>query len=111
MSWLNELEALPSVQRAVLAGMDGLVIESVGRGGLSPSVLAAEMASLVRAMGGITGALGEDLRRFTLATGSHELLAVCFDGYCLGALIERGSERAVVGQTLTNLAMRLVDQL
>jgi predicted regulator of Ras-like GTPase activity (Roadblock/LC7/MglB family) len=111
VSWLSDLEALPSVRRAVLAGMDGLVIESVGRGGLSASVLAAEMAALARAMEGITGALGEDLRRFTLATGSYELLAVCFDGYCLGALIERGGERAVVGQTLTNLAMRLVDQL
>jgi len=111
VSWLKELEAIPSVQRAVLAGMDGLVIEEVGRGGLSAQVLAAEMATLARAMEGITGALGEELRRFTLATSSHELLAVCFNGYCLGALIERSGERAVVGQTLTSLAMRLVDQL
>lgn len=111
MSWLSELEALPSVRRAVLAGMDGLVIESVGSGGISDTVMAAEMAALVRAMQGITGALGEDLRRFTLATATYEILAVCFDGYCLGALIERGGERAVVGQTLTNLAVRLADQL
>lgn len=111
MSWLSELEVLPSVRRAVLAGMDGLVIESVGSGGISDTVMAAEMAALVRAMQGITGALGEDLRRFTLATATYEILAVCFDGYCLGALIERGGERAVVGQTLTNLAVRLADQL
>ena len=111
MSWLSELEALPAVRRAVLSGMDGLVIESVGRGGLSAQVLAAEMAALARAMEGLTGALNEELRRFTVATSGYELLAVCFEGYCLGALIERGGERAVVGQTLTNLAMRLVDQL
>jgi len=111
VSWLNELESVPSVRRAVLAGMDGLVIESIGRGGLPAQVLAAELASLMRAMEGITGALDEELRRFTLATSSYEVLAVCFQGYCLGALIERGADRAAVGQKLTDLAMRLIDQL
>ena len=112
MSWLQELEAIPSVKRAVLTGLDGLVIEEVGRGGVDAQFLAAEMASLQRAMTPLATALGEDLRRYTLATDDHELLAVCFSDYCLGALIDRsGGQRALVGQTLSRLAATLVERL
>jgi len=111
VSWLQELEAIPSVRRAVLTGMDGLVIEEIGRGGVEAQVLAAELASLARSMSSLTGLLDEELRRFTLATESYEVLAVCFGDYCLGALITRGGERALVGQTLSRLAAALVDRL
>ncbi|WP_457630794.1 roadblock/LC7 domain-containing protein [Oceanithermus sp.] len=112
MSWLRELEAIPSVKRAVLTGLDGLVIEEVGQGGVEAQFLAAEMASLQRAMEPLTRALGEELRRYTLATDEYELLAVCFADYCLGALIDRaGGQRALVGQTLSRLAATLVERL
>lgn len=112
MSWLRELEAIPSVKRAVLTGLDGLVIEEVGQGGIEAQFMAAEMASLLRAMAPLTKALKEDLRRYTLATDKHELLAVCFAEYCLGALIDRsGGQRALIGQTLSRLATTLVDRL
>lgn len=112
MSWLRELEAIPSVKRAVLTGLDGLVIEEVGQGGVEAQFLAAEMASLSRAMAPLVGALDEELRRYTLATDEHELLAVCFADYCLGALIDRsGGQRALVGQTLSRLAATLVERL
>jgi len=112
VSWLGELEAIPSVRRAVLTGLDGLVIEEVGNGGVEAQFLAAEMASLLRAMTPLTEALGEDLRRYTLATDQHELLAVCFADYCLGALIDRSAgQRALVGQTLSRLAATLVERL
>ena len=100
------------VMRAVLTGQDGLVIEEVGRGGVDAQFLAAEMASLQRAMEPLVNTIGEDLRRYTLATDSYELLAVCFGNYCLGALIDRsGGQRALVGQTLSRLAATLVERL
>jgi len=112
MSWLEELEAIQSVKRAVLTGHDGLVIEEVGQGGVEAQFLAAEMASLIRAMAPLTEALEEELRRFTFATDDHEVLAVCFADYCLGALIDRtGGQRALVGQTLSRLAATLVERL
>jgi len=112
VSWLEELEAIPVVKRAVLTGQDGLVIEEVGRGGLDAQFLAAEMASLQRAMGPLVNTLGEELRRYTLATDNYELLTVCFGGYSLGALIDRGGgQRALVGQTLSRLAATLGERL
>jgi len=112
VSWLQELEAIPSVMRAVLTGLDGLVIEEIGRGGIEAQFLAAEMASLQRAMAPLTAALGEELRRYTLATDEYELLAVCFSDYCLGALINRNAgQRALVGQTLSRLAVTLAERL
>jgi len=112
VSWLRELEAIPSVKRAVLTGMDGLVIEEVGYGGVEAQFLAAEMASFRRVMTPLTETLGESLRRYTIATDEHELLVVCFGDYCLGALIDRGGgQRALVGQALSRLAAMLAEHL
>ena len=91
--------------------MDGLVIEAVGQRGPDPQLLAAELAGLMRAMGGVSRALGEELRRFTVATDEHEILAVCFGQYCLGALIQRGSDRKAVGAELSRLALVLAERL
>jgi predicted regulator of Ras-like GTPase activity (Roadblock/LC7/MglB family) len=108
MKTLHSLVSL-GVRRAVLTGTDGLVIESVGRGGLSAEVLAVELANLTRAMGNTARQLGGELRRFTLATDDQEILAVVFEGYCLGALLERGVDRKSVGKELTRLALQLAN--
>ncbi|RIH89621.1 roadblock/LC7 domain-containing protein [Calidithermus roseus] len=110
MKMLNSLVPL-GIRRAVLTGTDGLVIESVGRGGPSPEVLAVELANLTRAMGNTARQLGGELRRFTLATDDQEILAVVFEGYCLGVLLERGTDRKSVGNELTRLALRLAEEI
>jgi predicted regulator of Ras-like GTPase activity (Roadblock/LC7/MglB family) len=106
MAYLESLAPL-GVKRAVLTGLDGLVIEALGRGGPSPEVLAAELASLARHMAPLTEALGGEVRRFTLATDAHEVLALKVGGYLVGAVIERGADRKAIGQELSRIALRL----
>lgn len=110
MKMLESLVPL-GVRRAVLTGSDGLVIESVGRGGPSAEILAVELANLTRALGNTARQMGGELRRFTLATDDQEILAVVFEGYCLGALLERGGDRKSVGNELSRLALRLAEQI
>ena len=50
MAYLESLAPF-GVKRAVLTGLDGLVIEALGRGNPPAEVLAAELASLVRQAG------------------------------------------------------------
>jgi len=83
MAYLESLAPF-GVKRAVLTGLDGLVIEALGRGNPSAEVLAAELASLVRHM-----------------TPLAEAVSV------LGAVIERGMDRKAVGQELTRIALKV----
>ncbi|WP_337844355.1 roadblock/LC7 domain-containing protein [Thermus sp.] len=106
MAYLEGLAPF-GVKRAVLTGLDGLVIEALGRGAPSAEVLAAELASLVRHMAPLAEALGGEVRRFTLATEDQEVLAVRVGGYVLGAVIERGMDRKAIGNELSRIALRL----
>ncbi len=108
MTYLGPLANL-GVQRAVLTGLDGLVIETLGRGQPEAEVLAAELASLVRRMTPLAEALGGEVRRFTLATGEREVLALRVGGYILGAVIDRGANRKAVGQALSRIALKLAE--
>jgi len=99
------------VRQAVLTSNEGLVIESVGKRSPEPELLAAELATLVRSGRKLTSNLGGNLRRFTLATEERELLVVVFGEYCLGAVVDRGTDRKGVGNELSRLAMRLAQQL
>ncbi|WP_279165196.1 roadblock/LC7 domain-containing protein [Thermus scotoductus] len=106
MAYLESLAPL-GVRRAVLTGLDGLVIETLGRGAPPAEVLAAELASLVRHMTPLAEALSGEVRRFTLATENHEILALRVGEYVLGAVIERGMDRKAVGQELTRIALKV----
>ena len=106
MAYLESLAPF-GVKRAVLTGLDGLVIEALGRGIPPAEVLAAELASLVRHMTPLAEALSGEVRRFTLATENHEILALRVGEYVLGAVIERGMDRKAVGQELTRIALKV----
>lgn len=106
MAYLETLAPL-GVKRAVLTGLDGLVIEALGRGNPAPEVLAAELASLVRHMAPLAEALAGEVRRFTLATDTHEILALRVGEYILGAVVERGMDRKAIGQELSRIALRV----
>lgn len=106
MAYLEALSPL-GVDRAVLTGLDGLVIEALGRGTPPPELLAAELASLARSMGPLAEALGGEVRRFTLATEDREVLAVRVGGYILGAVVGRGMDRKAISQELGRIALRL----
>ncbi|RDI96700.1 roadblock/LC7 domain-containing protein [Meiothermus sp. QL-1] len=111
VSGLLESLSLAGVRQAVLASQDGLVIESVGKETPEPELLAAELAALAQASRVLARSLGGELRRFTLATEQREVLAVVFKGYCLGAVVEKGSDRKSIGQELSRLALRLAQSL
>jgi predicted regulator of Ras-like GTPase activity (Roadblock/LC7/MglB family) len=106
MAYLESLAPL-GVKRAVLTGLDGLVIEALGRGTPSAEVLAAELASLARHMAPLAEALGGEVRRFTMATESLEVLALKVGNYFLGAVLERGMDRKAIGQELSRIALKL----
>jgi predicted regulator of Ras-like GTPase activity (Roadblock/LC7/MglB family) len=106
MAYLEGL-ALFGVKRAVLTGLDGLVIETLGRGAPPAEVLAAELASLARHMAPLAEALEGEVRRFTLTTETHELLALRVGEYLLGAVLERGMDRKAIGQELSRIALKL----
>ncbi len=110
MAYLEALRTL-GVERAVLTGLDGLVIEALGQGGPPAELLAAELASLVRAMEPLAGALDGEVRRFTLATEEREVLAIRVGGYILGAVVTRGMDRKAIGQELGRIALRLGEVL
>lgn len=110
MKVLETLVAL-GVRQAVLTGNEGLVIESVGKNSPEPELLAAELATLVRQGRKLATTLGGELRRFTLATEDREVLVVTFGNYCLGAVLDRGTDRKGIGNELSRLAMRLSQQL
>ena len=110
MKALEGLIAL-GVRQAVLTSNEGLVIESVGKTHPEPELLAAELATLVRPSRKLATTLGGELRRFTLATEEREVLAVVFGSYCLGAVLDRGTDRKGVGNELSRLALRLAQQL
>ncbi|MEM1458618.1 hypothetical protein, partial [Bifidobacterium animalis] len=52
-------------------------------------------------------ALSGEVRRFTLATENHEILALRVGEYVRGAVIERGMDRKAVGQELTRIALKV----
>ncbi|AEV15617.1 MAG: roadblock/LC7 domain-containing protein [Thermus sp.] len=106
MAYLESLAAL-GVRRAVLTGLDGLVIEALGRGSPPAEVLAAELASVVRHLTPLAEALSGEVRRFTLATEQQELLALKVGEYLLGAVLERGMDRKAVGQELSRIALKI----
>jgi len=106
MAYLESLAPL-GVKRAVLTGLDGLVIEALGRGTPPAEVLAAELASLARHLAPLAQALSGEVRRFTLATETHEVLALKVGEYLLGAVVERGMDRRAIGQELSRIALRL----
>ncbi|GIW27479.1 MAG: hypothetical protein KatS3mg070_0842 [Meiothermus sp.] len=110
MKMLETLVPL-GVRQVVLASQDGLVIESVGKGTPEPELLAAELATLARASRTLAHGLGGELRRFTLATEHREVLVVVFNGYCLGAVVEKGADRRNIGLELSRLAMRLAQTI
>lgn len=110
MKMLETLVPL-GVRQAVLASQDGLVIESVGKDTPEPELLAAELATLARASRTLAQSLGGELRRFTLATELREVLVVVFNGYCLGAVVEKGADRRSIGLELSRLAMRLAQTI
>ncbi len=109
--WLFDLAQIPIVERAVVASADGLVIEAAGHRGPDPEFLAAEMAALRRALEGLERRLGGSARRLVVTLDERELLAVCEDEICVGAVIRRGPERRQVGQELTRLAERIAAEL
>lgn len=106
---MNSLQSLESlgVTSAVLTGTDGLVIECVARGSLSPELLAAEMANMLRSSRNLTQGLGGEVKRFTLLTDEREILAVTFSEYVLGAIVEKGGDRKAIGTELSRLASKL----
>jgi predicted regulator of Ras-like GTPase activity (Roadblock/LC7/MglB family) len=110
MKMLETLVPL-GARQAILTSQDGLVIESAGKETPAPELLAAELASLVRASRPLAKSLGGDLRRFTIATEHREVLAVFFGGYCLGAVIEKGADRRSIGNELSRLALRLAQTI
>lgn len=99
------------VRQAVLASQDGLVIESIGQDRLEPELLAAELATLAKASRTLARGLGGELRRFTLATEHREVLAVVFNGYCLGAVVDKGADRRGIGSELSRLATHLAQTI
>ena len=107
---LDSLVSL-GVRQAVLTSNDGLVIESAGKDTPSPDLLAAEISSLGRISRNLSQSLGGDTRRFTLATDDREVLVVFFNEYCLGAVLERGTDRKGIGNELSRLAIRLSHSL
>jgi len=110
MKMLETLVPL-GVRQAILTSQDGLVIESTGRETPDPALLAAELATLARASRALAKSLGGDLRRFTIATEHREVLVVVFSGYCLGAVVEKGSDRKNIGNELSRLALRLAQTI
>ncbi|ADD27915.1 roadblock/LC7 domain-containing protein [Meiothermus ruber] len=106
MKMLESLVPL-GARQAVLVSQDGLVIESVGKNTPEPELLAAELATLARASRVLAQSLGGELKRFTIATEHREVLVVVFNGYCLGAIVERGADRKNIGAELSRLATRL----
>ncbi|MDT7919139.1 MAG: roadblock/LC7 domain-containing protein [Meiothermus sp.] len=110
MKMLETLVPL-GARQAVLASQDGLVIESIGKDTPAPELLAAELASLARASRTLAKSLGGELRRFTIATEQREVLVVVFSGYCLGAVVEKGTDRKSIGLELLRLAMRLAQTI
>lgn len=103
---LKSLEPL-GIRQAVLTSQDGLVIESAGSSSPEPELLAAELATLLRTSQALTRSLGGPLKRFSLATEQREVLAVVFGRYCLGAVVDRATDRKSVGNELLRLALRL----
>ncbi len=99
------------VRQAVLAGLDGLVIESAGKENPEPELLAAELAAITRASRTLAKSLGGELKRFTLATEEREVLVVVFGDYCLGAVVDKGGNRKGIGSELLRLAQRLAQAL
>jgi predicted regulator of Ras-like GTPase activity (Roadblock/LC7/MglB family) len=95
------------VQQAVLTSGDGLVIDSTGTGHPDAELLAAELASLLRSSRVLIGSLEGDLQRFSLATQNKEVLGVVFNGYCIGAIVERNTDRKSVGTELMRIASKV----
>lgn len=110
MKMLDTLVSL-GVRQAVLTSNDGLVIESAGKDTPHPDLLAAEISSLGRTSRTLSQSLGGDTRRLTLATDDREILVVFFNDYCLGAVVERGTDRKGIGNELSRLAIRLSHSL
>jgi len=109
--WLFDLAQIPIVERAVVASTDGLVIEAAGHRGPDPEFLAAEIAALKRSLENLEGQLGGVARRFAVTFDERELLVVCEDEICVGAVIRRGPERRRVGQELSRLAELIAVEL
>ncbi len=109
--WLFDLAQIPIVERAVVASTDGLVIEAAGHRGPDPEFLAAEIAALRRSMETLSGRIGGRVRRFAITLDERELLVVCEEEVCVGAVIRRGAERRRVGQELSRLAPLIAKEL
>ncbi|WP_299431917.1 roadblock/LC7 domain-containing protein [uncultured Meiothermus sp.] len=110
MKMLETLVPL-GVRQAILTSQDGLVIESAGKDTPEPELLAAELATLARISRTLARSLGGELRRFTIATESREVLVVVFSGYCLAAVVEKGADRKSIGSELSRLALRLAQTI
>jgi len=109
--WLTELMKIGAVERAVVASADGLVIEAGGLKGPEPEFLAAEIAAIRNALEGLERRLGGVTRRFAVTLDTRELLVVCEEEVCVGAVIQRGPERKRVGQELVRLARMIAEEL
>lgn len=104
MALLTPVLRFPSVERAVITGPEGLVIEAGGLSGPDPEFLAAEIAAAVRALSPFSTELDEPLQRFVIGLADRELLAVVQDGVYVGAVVRKGPERRQVGATLVQVA-------
>ena len=110
MKSIESLSVL-GARQAVLVGLDGLVIEAVGKKIPEPEILGAELANVMRLGQRLADSLDGQITRFTIATDDREILSVIFGEYCIGAIVERGSDRKGIGTELSSLAATLAEQL
>jgi predicted regulator of Ras-like GTPase activity (Roadblock/LC7/MglB family) len=113
LRWLGSLGEIPNVITAVLVADDGLEIETTGTGNIPATVLAAETATLVRAMTSTGGRLGGGrLFRYSMTTDQFEMITVrAGTQYSLTVAAQRGADLRQIQVEMARLALQLVQEL
>ena len=113
LRWLGSLGSIPQVMTAVLVADDGLEIESVGGDSIAANLLAAETATLVRAMSSTGGRLGGGrLFRYSMTTDQFEMITVrAGTQYSLTVAAQRGADLRQIQVEMARLALQLVQEL
>lgn len=104
---LDVLRPVPGLIGAVLAGPDGLPLETLGSGG---DALAAELTSLRAGLERMGRRLGAGpVTRVAFTAERVEVVAVAGETFVLAAALQRGTDTRAAGQLLARLASELSD--
>ncbi|WP_216317861.1 roadblock/LC7 domain-containing protein [Deinococcus aestuarii] len=104
---LDLLRTVPGLVGAVLAGPDGLPLETLGSGG---DALAAELTSLRTGLERMGRRLGAgQVTRVAFTAERVEVVAVAGESFVLAAALQRGTDTRSAQQFLARLASELSD--